>query len=195
MNYLGHAFLSFGDAAVLTGNMIGDHVKGKLALEQYPEGIRKGIILHRRIDAFADTHPAIQRAKVWFRPDYGLYAGALLDTLLDHYLAGDARYFSPEEELRRFSQDTYRKLSANEQYFPPAFARYFPYMKAHDWLYSYRTPRGMQQALQGLSRRAAHMPAPDEAYRIFVSRYYELNQCYYEFIDDAMDYVKTLLTS
>jgi acyl carrier protein phosphodiesterase len=67
MNYLGHAFLSFGDGAVLTGNMIGDHVKGRLALERFPPGIRKGIELHRKIDAKADMHPATLRAKLLFR--------------------------------------------------------------------------------------------------------------------------------
>ena len=36
MNYLGHAFLSFNNADILTGNMIADHVKGKLALDKYP---------------------------------------------------------------------------------------------------------------------------------------------------------------
>jgi len=194
MNYLGHAFLSFGDAALLTGNMIGDHVKGRRALLAYPEGIRKGIELHRQIDAFTDAHPAIMRAKVWFRADYRLYAGAVTDSLFDHYLAGDVRYFSSEAALQRFSQDTYRQLEEHRTYFPPAFDRYFPYMKAHDWLYSYRTPRGMQQALQGLARRAAYMPPPDQAYRIFISRYYELAQCYYEFIDDIVRFVKIALT-
>ena len=80
MNYLGHAFLSFGDGDILTGNMIGDHVKGKIALEQYPDGIKKGIMLHRKIDEYTDLHPATQRAKLPFREVYGLYAGAIMDT-------------------------------------------------------------------------------------------------------------------
>ena len=47
--------------------MIGDHVKGKLALNNYPDEVRKGIMLHRKIDMFTDDHPASQRAKLLFK--------------------------------------------------------------------------------------------------------------------------------
>lgn len=104
MNYLGHAFLSFGDAEIATGNMIADHVKGKLILETYPEKIKQGVLLHRKIDAYTDAHPATQRAKVWFREAYGLYAGPVMDVLYDHFLANDAKYFGSEPELLAFTE-------------------------------------------------------------------------------------------
>lgn len=195
MNYLGHALLSFNDPDILTGNMIGDHVKGKLILQKFPEGVRKGIELHRSIDIFTDTHPAIARAKIWFRPDYGLYAGALMDSLFDHFLAGDARYFKSEKDLLQFSLHTYQQLEARQDLFPPSFARYFPYMKEQNWLYSYRTMKGMERALEGLYRRAAYMPPPQMAYRTFVTHYYALAQCYFEFIDDMVSFVKIKLSS
>ena len=190
MNYLGHAFLSFGDVDILTGNMVADHVKGKQALDKFPAGIQKGIVLHRKIDAYADAHPATQRAKLLFREDYRLYAGAIMDTLYDHFLANDPKIFATETVLLDFSIATYALLKKNEQYFPPIFAEYFPYMQQHNWLYSYRTLKGMERALNGLERRAAHMPPPDKAYDIFVTAYYQLNQCYDEFIDDVIKFVK-----
>jgi acyl carrier protein phosphodiesterase len=190
MNYLGHAFLSFGDADILTGNMIGDHVKGKLALDNYPEGIRKGIMLHRKIDQFTDEHPATQRAKVLFREKYRLYAGAVMDTLFDHFLANDPKQFGSEKKLLDFSLETYSRLEQNSQYFPDRFAQYFPYMKEHNWLYNYRHMQGMKQSLGGLERRAKYMPPSDEAYKTFVGYYYHLNQCYYELIDDVITFVK-----
>ena len=190
MNYLGHAFLSFGDGEILTGNMIGDHVKGRLALEQFPPRIKKGIELHRKIDGFADTHPATQRAKLLFREDYGLYAGAIMDTLYDHFLANDPKFFATENALLTFTQSVYAQLTENEKNFPPVFAEYFPYMKQHNWLYNYRTLKGMERALNGLARRALHMPPVDKAYQTFVTAYYQLNQCYYEFIDDVINFVK-----
>ena len=190
MNYLGHAFLSFGDAEVLTGNMTGDHIKGKLVLDTFPPGIRKGVLLHRKIDGFADVHPATQRAKLLFREHYGLYAGAIMDTLYDHYLANDPKHFSSQEVLKQFSTDTYNKLETQSAYFPASFTSYFSYMKEHDWLYNYRTLQGMQRSLQGLARRATHMPPPDKAYEIFVTYYYQLAQCYYEFIDDVITFAK-----
>lgn len=194
MNYLAHAFLSFGDAEILTGNMIGDHVKGKLILDKFPERIRKGIMLHRKIDGFTDAHPATQRAKVWFRNDYGLYSGAIMDTIFDHFLAGDAKHFSSEATLLAFTQKTYSQMEQNSAYFPETFAAYFPNMQQYNWLYGYRTMQGVQRSLQGLARRAAHMPPPDLAYQTFVGYYYQLAQCYYELIDDVIKFVKLELT-
>lgn len=190
MNYLGHAFLSFQNAEILTGNMIGDHVKGRLALEKYPEGIKTGLLLHRKIDAFTDTHPALQRAKVWFRTDYGLYSGAILDSLFDHFLANDPRFFNSEKDLLDFTLKTYQQLETQRPYFPDVFAQYFPFMQEHNWLYNYRTLQGMQRSLNGLARRAAYIPPIENAYKTFVGHYYQLSQCYYEFIDDVVDYVK-----
>ncbi len=193
MNYLGHAFLSFGYVDILTGNMIGDHVKGRLALDNYPEGIKKGILLHRKIDEYADNHPATQRAKLWFRETYGLYAGAIMDTLYDHFLANDPKQFASEKQLQIFTQEVYIKLEGNAAYFPPIFAAYFPHMKEHNWLYNYRTMQGMQRALNGLARRAKHIPPIDKAYELFVGHYYQLAQCYYEFIDDVLTFAKVEL--
>ncbi len=193
MNYLGHAFLSFGDANILLGNMIGDHVKGRLALDNYPEGIKKGLLLHRKIDEFADNHAATQRAKLWFREAYGLYSGAIMDSLYDHFLANDPKIFASEKHLQTFTQDVYQKLEQNIKYFPPVFAAYFPHMKEHNWLYNYRTMQGMQRSLNGLARRAKYIPPIDKAYELFVGHYYQLAQCYYEFIDDVTTFAKVEL--
>ncbi|MCD6013407.1 MAG: phosphodiesterase [Flavipsychrobacter sp.] len=195
MNYLGHAFLSYDDEELLLGNMIGDHVKGKVALEAFPAGIRKGIILHRKIDEYADKHPATIRAKLLFREHYGLYAGAIMDTLYDHFLANDPKIFINETALLAFTQHTYAQLGKYEQYFPLKFAAYFPNMKLHNWLYHYRSLKGMERSLGGLFRRAQHMPDVGKAYELFVTNYYHLNQCYYDFIDDMIKFVKNELAA
>jgi len=194
MNYLGHAYLSFGDDELLTGNMIGDFVKGKLILQTMPERIAKGAMLHRKIDEFADNHPANQRAKIWFRQDYGLYSGAIIDTVYDHFLANDPKHFASEKTLFDFTQDTYQKLATKAQYFPLVFAQMFPHMSEHNWLYGYRTLQGVQRSLNGLARRAQHMPPIEKAYSTFIAHFYELNQCYFEFMDDVFTFVKIELT-
>ena len=51
MNFLAHIFLSGNDEEVMIGNFIADAVKGRDYLG-YSDGIVKGILLHRRIDAF-----------------------------------------------------------------------------------------------------------------------------------------------
>ena len=56
MNFLAHLYLSGDDEEQIVGNFIADHVKGK-AIESYSDGIRAGIMLHREIDVFTDSHP------------------------------------------------------------------------------------------------------------------------------------------
>ena len=190
MNYLGHAYLSFGNAEVLTGNMIGDHVKGRLALENYSPGIRKGLLLHRKIDEYSDNHPATKRAKLVFREDYGLYAGAIMDTLYDHFLANDPKIFQSDAVLLDFTLQTFTQLDTHQAVFPEIFDTYYPLMVQHNWLYGYRSLKGMERALTGLWRRAQHMPPPQKAYEIFVTHFYQLNQSYFELIDDLIAFAK-----
>src|SRR4051812_26110944 len=83
MNFLAHAYLSFGRADILTGNLISDFVKGK-AQYTYPEQIQKGIRLHRAIDTFTDTHDATKEAMHFFKTPYRLYSGPIVDILYDH---------------------------------------------------------------------------------------------------------------
>lgn len=190
MNYLGHAFLSFGHAEVLVGNMIGDHIKGRLALEKYPEGIKNGILLHRAIDEMADRHPAVIRAKLLFRSDYGLYSGAIIDTLFDHFLANDPKYFSDEAALASFTSEVYKSIDKHMDHLPQVFAGYFPHMKEHNWLFNYRNLKGMERSLGGLARRAKYIPPIDKAYATFVASYYQLNQCYFDFVGDMVEFSK-----
>lgn len=193
MNYLAHAYLSFGNDQLLVGNMIADHVKGKAALENYPEGIHQGMLLHRKIDTFTDEHPATQRAKVLFRPDYHLYSGPLLDVLFDHFLANDPQHFPSEEALKTFSLKTYAQLDGQAAYFPAPFARYFPYMKEQNWLVGYRNLQGIRQSLKGLERKAKYLGDTQKAYEIFIGYYYQINQAYFELMDDLVKYVKSEL--
>ena len=168
VNYLAHAYLSFGIPDVVVGNLISDFVKGKKQLE-YPDSIRKGITLHRAIDTFTDTHPVTRRAKSYFRAAYGLYSGALIDVAYDHFLANDPMAFREPTPvladgggrggvgpcgrtwgggggpLAAFTQQTYRQLATRKSLFPERFARMFPYMRDRDWLYHYRYKEGIFQ--------------------------------------------------
>ena len=179
MNYLAHAFLSFGDSEILAGNMISDFVKGKSKYD-YPINIQKGIALHRAIDNFTDTHPIIQEAKKVFRPVYRLYAGAFIDVALDHFLATDDNMFNPPG-LETFSQTVYNTLRNFESVLPPRFTRMLYYMRAQDWLYNYRSMQGINDSFEGLVRRAAYLTDHHPAVQIFSANYSELNRHYNAF--------------
>jgi acyl carrier protein phosphodiesterase len=218
VNYLAHAYLSFGIPEIVVGNLISDFVKGRKKLD-YPPGIQRGIALHRAIDTFTDTHAVTRRAKGIFRAAYGLYAGALLDVAYDHFLANDEEAFAGVDgggvgaggqgeagedpggsaaavlgaRLKAFSQRTYAQAEEWEEWFPERFRRIFPYMRAQDWLYHYRYREGIYNSFAGLARRAAYMPDTTIACRLFDEHYSELGACYREFFPALKEFANITL--
>ena len=180
MNYLAHAYLSFGRSDIVVGNLISDFVKGKKKFD-YPETIGMGIALHRAIDSFTDTHAITREAKRFFQPSHGLYAGPIVDIIYDHFLATDEDQFADPGKLKAFALHTYGQVATHEAWFPEKFARLFPYMKSQDWLYNYRHKEGIYNSLHGLARRATHMPDPVIAFQIFESQFEQLRDCYRRF--------------
>ena len=179
MNYLAHAWLSFGLPEILVGNMISDYVKGKKKFD-YPEEVQKGIALHRAIDRYTDTHAATAIAKQYFKAEYGLYSAAFVDVVFDHFLANDPNEFT-DESLMKFSQETYRLLEPYAAIFPEKFARMYPYMRTQNWLYHYRFEQGIASSLGGLVRRAAYLNDSAPAFNIFKENYGQLDDCYKAF--------------
>lgn len=193
MNFLAHAYFSFHHKEVLVGNMISDFVKGKTQYD-YIEGIRKGIVLHRQIDAFTDIHPATKEAKEMFRNDYRLLSGAIVDIIYDHFLAADKRIFS-EQELKTFVQQTYSTLEEYTAHLPSRFVIAFAYMRTEDWLYNYQHTARIEKSLRGLIRRSSFFHDTETVNGLFHKHYSFLQDCYTHFIEDVKTYAKEQYTS
>ncbi|GAA4342209.1 ACP phosphodiesterase [Flaviaesturariibacter amylovorans] len=191
MNYLAHAYFSFGHPEVLVGNMIADFVKGRTRYD-YPERVQAGMELHRRIDAFTDAHPATAAAKEPFRAHYRLYSGPIVDVVYDHFLANDPAQFT-EGALAPFAQSVYRVLQQHAEGLPPRFAALLPYMEGQNWLYGYRLREGIARSLGGLVRRAAYLTDSETAFRLFNEHYDHLGTCYAALAPDVKDYAKRQL--
>jgi acyl carrier protein phosphodiesterase len=183
VNYLAHAYLSFNLPDIVVGNLISDFVKGKRKLD-YPPAIQTGIALHRAIDTFTDTHPAVREAKTAFKPDYGLYSAPLTDIAFDHFLANDPLIFPFPASLSAFARQTYSHMASRSSLFPDRFSRLFPYMRDQDWLSGYRAMEGIFASFAGLARRATYMPLPDEACRLFEVHYQYIRECYTAFFPE-----------
>lgn len=186
MNYLAHAYLSFGHRDILAGNMFSDFIKGKKKFD-YPLEIQKGIMLHRSIDEFTDNHPVVGECKTFFREEYGLYSGAIIDILFDHFLANDSNEFN-QGELAVFAKSVYKTLEDYVVVFPIKFGFMFPFMKEHNWLLNYRSREGIRQSLGGLARRAKYLDDPRPAFRIFESNYDAIGKSYSKFFPELKDY-------
>lgn len=186
MNYLAHAYLSFNNPEILAGNMISDFIKGKKKFD-YAENIQKGIMLHRAIDEFTDNHEVTKEAKIFFKPAYGLYSGAFMDVVCDHFLATDPNMFAGNE-LEIFSQKTYLQLQNFENVFPERFQKMFYYMRTQNWLNNYQYKESIKNSFAGLVRRAKYMDDHETAFQIFETHYDSLKNYYQLFFPQLKDF-------
>ena len=112
MNFLAHIFLSGEeDDQLKLGNFMGDTVRGKQYLN-YPERVQCGILLHRQIDTFTDSHPLFRESKRRLVPIYGHYAGVITDIFYDYFLTKHWEKFS-SEDLDSYINRFYTLLQEN----------------------------------------------------------------------------------
>lgn len=189
MNYLAHAYLSFGDPGMLAGNMISDFVKGKKQYD-YPLQIQKGIKLHRAIDTFTDTHEATREMKEIFRPHYRLYAGAFTDIVCDYFLANDRNEFATAAVLASFSKRCYEQLDEQIDILPPPFQHFFVYMKQGNFLYNYQFEENIQRSFNSLIRKATYLKETDIAFSIFKNNIETIRPYYNEFFPLLKNFAK-----
>lgn len=192
MNLLAHAYLSFGDSNVLTGNMISDFIKGR---KQYdlPLDIQRGLQLHRAIDEYTDSHKATKELKKFFAADYRLYSGAFGDVVYDHFLANDRSIFPEEKNLYDFTINTYLQLGENEQHFGEIFSKMYPYMKEQNWLYNYRLNSGIEKSFGGLKRRSRYITETETAFTIFEMNKEFIKPIYDTFFPELLSFTKEKL--
>jgi acyl carrier protein phosphodiesterase len=179
MNYLAHALLAGDHPADRIGGVIGDFVKGPL--DPLPAGLgpglAAGVMLHRRIDSFADTHPAFLRSRGRVSAARRRVAGVMVDMFYDHFLARHWAQFS-EQALGDFTADTYRMIAAHPEPLPPSFGPVFERMRAHDWLASYRDVAVVALALDRMAEFRLRRPNP-------LATYAGLEADFLDFLPDA----------
>jgi len=193
MNFLAHAYLSFGQEEILVGNFIADFVRGK-ELENYPKKVQLGIQLHRAIDTYTDSHPLVKQVQSFLIPRFGHYSRVISDVFFDYFLAKNWKNYS-DTPLEQFSLDSYRTLSTSPIEFPEAFRRMFHWMQAQNWLYAYREEAGIQAALDGLSRRARFDSKMNESTQVLWEKEEEIEALFFVFFQDLETFAQATLVT
>jgi len=96
------------------GGLEGDFHKGLLPGNLAPS-LLDGVRLHRAIDAYTDSHPALAVARAEFPAVLRRYAGILMDLCFDHFLQRHWTRFSdvPQQE---FNVAVYAMLDRNAEH-------------------------------------------------------------------------------
>jgi acyl carrier protein phosphodiesterase len=159
MNFLAHIYLSGNSEKILVGNFMGDYVKGKDYMK-YPPEIRKGILLHRDIDYYTDTHPVTRLSRNHIREKYGKYSGIVIDIFYDYFLAKTWENYC-SSSLSEFVQHSFKILKDHYPIFPQRIRNWFPNFIRNNWLISYSSLHGIEMVLHRMSSRTS-LPAHTE---------------------------------
>ncbi len=151
MNYLAHIYLSGEDEQLKIGNFIADSVKGRKFIG-FPEKVKNGIILHRAIDTFTDSHPVVKKSVHRLFPVYSHYSAVIVDILYDHFLAANWSNYS-NVPLEKYVAEFYELLNENFEILPKRVKDFLPYMIRDNWLLNYATIEGIGKILFQMDQR------------------------------------------
>jgi len=168
VNFLAHSLLAERAAAdqqydpdhpdtrmLIAGGFLGDFLKGPVP-DTLPAALGQGVRLHRRIDAYSNTHSAIRRSSNRFPASLRRLAPALIDVIADHLLATQ---WSAHHHLTldEFAHQTYEHIAASEAHLPERGQEFYRWMVGNDLLSSYlgweATSRGMRSVTRRLRRQ------------------------------------------
>ena len=192
MNFLAHIYLSFGDPEITLGNFMGDSIKGKQYLD-FPETIQKGVLLHRAIDTYTDTHPIPKTSSKRLHSRYSHYSRVIVDIYYDHFLAGNWDNYSGVP-LSQYTASFYTLLEENLNWMPEGIKRMAPYMISDNWLLNYRELEGIERVLTGMDRRTGHKSGMGEAIVDLQKFYDEFEKEFTLFFDELVIFSRQKLT-
>ncbi|MFK7857288.1 MAG: ACP phosphodiesterase [Granulosicoccus sp.] len=132
MNFLAHSLLGFNDSELVAGQFCGDFVRGS-DLSHFPEGVERGIRLHRHLDRFTDTHAALAPARAQIPDVPRRLAGIVVDVMFDHYLARRWDQVS-EVTLDHHAKSVIVALNRHEEHFPLPLKRFTRLLQREDIL-------------------------------------------------------------
>ena len=172
----------------MVGNFAGDYIKGS-KWKNYPEKIGEGVRLHRDIDSFTDNHHFYKEAKMFFKPELGLYSGIVVDFVYDHYLAKNWSDYSVIS-LRDFSRKVHTVLIRNFFHLPGEVQRFLPFLIKNKRLESYATIDGITEALRIMSNYSSLPEKSDFIKTTLHENYAELESNFRQYMPLLITFVK-----
>lgn len=193
MNFLAHIYLSGNNEDIILGNFIADSIKGKKYLK-YPPEVQKGIILHRAIDTYTDSHPLVKKSSAKLHENYSHYSGVIVDIFYDHFLASRWNDYS-DVPLENFVADFYTLLQKKFDLLPAPIQNFLPYMISENWLLSYASIEGIARILYQMNIRTKNIVQMDRAVNDLKEHYDEFSKEFQEFFPQLQEYSRQRIAS
>jgi acyl carrier protein phosphodiesterase len=184
MNFLAHIYLSGDNDFIKIGNFMADGIRGNDYMN-YPEDVKKGILMHRAIDTFTDAHPVFRKSKHRLHETYGHYSGVIIDIFYDHFLAKNWSKYS-DEKLETYVHNFYLSLKNNYEILTDRAKSMLPSMIARNWLVSYASIDGLSMILFQMDHRTKNRVNMHLAINELKQFYSEFEEEFTEFFDELI---------
>lgn len=168
-----------------------DGIKGKKYLN-YLEDIQRGILLHRWIDSYTDSHPIVKQSTKRLHHKYGHYSGVIVDILYDHFLAKNWHTYS-NIPLNIYIQDFYNLLENKHDLLTPRIQKMMIPMMEQNWLLSYESLEGIKTVLYNMNIRIKNRVPMDEAIQDLKDHYDSFETEFTLFFEELRAFAKAKL--
>ncbi|TVZ51304.1 ACP phosphodiesterase [Dokdonia sp. Hel_I_53] len=187
MNFLAHIYLTDGLTLETIGNFMADGIKGKKYLN-YPLEIQKGILIHRWIDTYTDSHPIVKQSTKKLHGKYGHYSGVIVDIFYDHFLAKNWEKYH-HDPLALYVTDFYTSLKNHYELLTPRIQKMMVPMIEQNWLLSYATLKGIETVLYNMNIRTKKRVAMDQSIEDLKAHYQEFETEFTLFFNELIIFI------
>ena len=192
MNHLAHALLAGTHPDHRLGAFLGDHVKGRLALDSWPPEVAAGIVLHRRIDRWSDTHPAVRALRASAPPGWRRHCGIVFDVLFDAMLVRHWETFGVGR-LDRFAQALDDLLAARRSELPLRLRRFAAWAQMKRLWVRLDDPRMLAEILSLLAARHARASPLASGLELMETMEAEIERAFLRLFPDLRDAAERFL--
>ena len=193
MNYLAHLLLAESHAASRVGNLLGDFVTGRpeSLRGNFPDAVLHGIVRHRAIDRFTDSHRITLDLKAFIAPGRRRFAGAITDIIHDHFLT---RHWAAHSAvpLAEFTAACNAALTEYAGILPPELRDSLEERIADNWLGRYGSDAGLDHVFQRVSRRRPGFAPIHDAIDDLTAHREVFEKAFHEFFPDLRQWVRAL---
>lgn len=181
LNFLAHLYLAEPNDESLVGNLLGDFAKGLPATleKQFPPGVVRGILQHRAIDAFTDSHPTFLQARKLLSPHRTRLAGIVVDVFYDYFLS--TRWLGGDAARLDFIEHCHQTLLTHDEWLSPRLRAVLPRMISEKWLDSYSSIEGLALTFRRVATRSPVAAGVLGAEEDFIKHRAELETLYESF--------------
>ncbi len=157
--------------------------------DDYPAEVIEGIMLHRAVDQFTDSHPVFLQAKKYLPPERKRFAGIIIDIYFDHFLAQFWKEYS-RQKLASFISEIHLLLERRDDWLPPELQALIPRMEAENWLGHYETIEDLALTFRRISQRRKFLKPLIGAEEDLTKHYQPFQSAFQDFYPEVIQFAQ-----